>query len=100
MTMDINDYARLRDVIDTTRKGSEFVRVGTSPTRLQGSNPSKAKARLYGTNGKLGVNGPIGTTASQGTLRDSRSAELNALARSDRVSVAVVELLSGYGVNV
>lgn len=79
-----NDFGHWLRVNGSGGAGSSFT---YRERTVRGSNPSAAKARLYGTNGKLGRGGVIGSTASQYTRRISRSAEsqaMSSMASADR----------------
>ena len=69
----------------------------TTTTTVRGSLPSLAKARQYGTNGKLGVNGPIGNTASEYTARISRSSEAQYMQAADAADRSLLRLQERLG---
>ena len=80
--MNVEDYARLRDHQDNNRLKAGAFNVPASLYTLRtvrGSQPSKAKARLYGTDGKLGKGRITGSTESVYNRRIRRSAEAQAI---------------------
>ena len=97
--MDINDYAKLRDHVENVSgrpMGHPFARVAYEVRTVRGSEPSAAKARQYGTNGKLGKGRITATSASDYTLRISGDAASQAIGRAD-ASVAVSDFMASIG---